>query len=150
MKKALFIALGGLCMVTGSTTMEALKNAGLRMPWTMAAIVVGGLSLIGVPLTTGFISKWYLVSAALEQDYWWLAGLILLGSLITAAYVWKILDMAYFRKAPDTQIVRAEPPLSLSIPTWILVIGNIYFGMDANFTASTATQAAFAILGVTP
>lgn len=150
MKTAVFMAIGGLFLVTGSTTTSALDNAGRRMPWTMAAIVVGGLSLIGVPLTTGFISKWYLVSASLEQDYWWLAGLILIGSLVTAAYVWKIVEIAYFRKDPEVVITRQEAPLSLLIPTWILVIGNIYFGVNASFTSSAAMQAASAILGATP
>lgn len=150
MKTAIFMAIGGLFITTGSTTIAALENAGRRMPWTMAAILIGGFSLIGVPFTTGFISKWYLVSAALEQNHWWLAGLILIGSLVTAAYVWKIVEIAYFRKNPDTQIVRQEAPLSLLIPTWILVTANIYFGIDAQFTGSTATLAATAITGITP
>ncbi len=150
MKTAIFMAIGGLFIVTGSTTTAALKNAGRRMPWTMAAILIGGLSLIGVPFTTGFISKWYLVSASLEQNFWWLAGLILLGSLVTAAYVWKIVEIAYFRKNPNEQVVRQEAPLSLLIPTWILVVANFYFGVDARFSGSIATQAANAILGVSP
>ncbi len=150
MKTAIFMAIGGLFVVSGTTTMAALKDAGRRMPWTMAAILIGGLSLIGVPFTTGFISKWYLVSAALEQNYWWLAGLILLGSLVTAAYVWKIVETAYFRKDPDAKVIRQEAPLSLLVPTWILVIGNIYFGINAQFTGSAATQAATAILSLTP
>ena len=115
---------------------------------TMAAILIGGLSLIGVPFTTGFISKWYLVSASLEQNYWWLAGLILLGSLVTAAYVWKLVELAYFRTDPKEEIVRQEAPLSLLIPTWILVVANIYFGINAQFTGSSATHAANAILGL--
>ncbi len=150
MKTAIFMAIGGLFIVTGSTTTAALKNAGRRMPWTMAAILIGGLSLIGVPFTTGFISKWYLVSASLEQNFWWLAGLILLGSLVTAAYVWKIVEIAYFRKDPNEQVVRQEAPLSLLIPTWILVVANIYFGIDARFSGSIATQAANTILGISP
>ena len=150
MKTALFMAIGGLFVTTGATTTQALINAGRRMPWTMAAIVVGGLSLIGVPLTTGFISKWYLVSAALEQNHWWLAGLILLGSLVTAAYVWKLVEIAYFRKDPDAPITRQEAPLALLVPTWILVLGNFYFGINAQFTGAAATQAAAAILGLTP
>ena len=148
MKTAIFMAIGGLFVVTGSTTTAALKNAGRRMPWTMAAILIGGLSLIGVPFTTGFISKWYLVSASLEQNYWWLAALILLGSLVTAAYVWKLVELAYFRTDPKEEIVRQEAPLSLLIPTWILVVANIYFGINAQFTGSSATHAANAILGL--
>ncbi len=150
MKTAIFMALGGLLVVTGSTSLDALRDAGRRMPWTMAAILIGGLSLIGVPLTTGFISKWYLVSAAFAQNAGWLAGLVLLGSLITVAYVWKIVELAYFRKDPNLAVVRQEAPVSLLIPTWILIVANIYFGIDAQFTGAAAMSAANAILGISP
>ena len=148
MKTAIFMAIGGLCYVTGTTNTASLQNAGRRMPWTMAAILIGGLSLIGVPFTTGFVSKWYLVSAALEQQYWWLASLILIGSLVTAAYVWKIVELAYFRKDQSIPIERQEAPLSLLIPTWILVLANIYFGVNVQLTGSQAVRAASALLGL--
>ncbi len=148
MKTAIFMAIGGLCYVTGTTNTASLQNAGRRMPWTMAAILIGGLSLIGVPFTTGFVSKWYLVSAALEQQYWWLAGLILIGSLVTAAYVWKIVELAYFRKDQSIPIERQEAPLSLLIPTWILVLANIYFGVNVQLTGPQAVRAASALLGL--
>ena len=148
MKTAVFLAIGCLLAVTGTTTIEALKNAGKRMPWTMAAIVVGGLSLIGVPFTTGFISKWYLVSAAFEQNMWWLSALVLIGSLITASYVWKIVEVAYFRTDPDAEIKRHEAPLALLVPTWVLVIANVFFGINAQFTGTQAMRAASDLLGI--
>ncbi len=148
MKTALFMAVGCLFVMTGTTTLASLKNLGRQMPWTMAAIVLCGLSLVGVPFTSGFISKWYLVSAAFEQNLWWIALLVLLGSIISAAYVWKIVEIAYFRKESDTKIVVKEAPLSILIPTWALVIANIYFGINAQFTGSQATQAAKAVLGM--
>ena len=147
MKTALFMAIGGLFVVTGSTNIDALKNAGRRMPWTTAAILIGGLSLIGIPFTTGFISKWYLVTAALDLNMWWLAALVLAGSLVTAAYVWKIVEIAYFRTEPEATQTRSEAPLSLLIPTWVLVIANIYFGINAQFTGAQAVRAAGAIFG---
>ena len=60
MKTALFMAVGCLFFMNGATQLTSLKNMGRKMPWTMAAIVICGLSLVGVPFTTGFISKWYL------------------------------------------------------------------------------------------
>ena len=62
------------------------------MPWTLSAFAIGGLSLIGVPLTSGFISKWYLILAALEQDWWWLALIVLGTSLIAVMYIWKVVE----------------------------------------------------------
>ncbi len=146
MKSAAFMAIGGLILMTGTASMESLTNAGRRMPWTTAAIVVAGLSLIGVPFTTGFISKWYLVSASLEGGLWWLAGIVLIGSLITAAYVWKIVEAAYFRKNDTISVQRSEAPAWLLVPTWVLVIANIYFGIHATFTGSQAIHAANSIM----
>ena len=150
MKTAVFMAIGCLFIKTGATSVESLKNAGRRMPWTTAAILLGGLSLIGIPFTTGFISKWYLVSAALDLDLWWLAGVVLLGSLITAAYVWKIVEVAYFRTDTGVSPPREEAPLSMLIPTWMLIIANVYFGVNAQLSGTQAVRAAGALLGVTP
>lgn len=52
------------------------------MPLTAFGLVIGGLSLVGIPGTAGFITKWYLVLAAIERDYWWLVALIVASSLI--------------------------------------------------------------------
>lgn len=149
-KTALFMALGGMIFVQGGASTQTLVNAGKRMPWTMAAIVIGGLSLIGVPFTTGFVSKWFLVSAALDAGSWFLAAVVLFGSLITAAYVWKIVELAYFSPRSDEIIERNEAPLALLIPTWLLVAANIYFGVNPTFTDAQATLAAQAIMGLLP
>lgn len=70
MKGALFLALGAVALVQGGTLMKHMAGLGRRMPLTAAAIVIGGLSLVGVPLTAGFISKWYLVLTALNAGLW--------------------------------------------------------------------------------
>jgi multicomponent Na+:H+ antiporter subunit D len=105
--------------------------------------------LIGVPLTVGFVSKWYLVQAALEQGLWPVAAVVLIGSLLAFTYVWKVVEVAYFGDVdPDADI--REAPLSLLVPTWVLVIANLYFGIDASLTARVATSAAQALMGVGP
>ena len=85
------------------------------MPWTMAAFVVGGLSLIGIPLTAGFISKWYLILAALKADLWWLAVLIVASSLLAVVYVWRVVEFAYFREpsADAAGLAQGEAPITL-------------------------------------
>jgi multicomponent Na+:H+ antiporter subunit D len=115
------------------------------MPWTTAAFVTGGLSLIGVPLTVGFVSKWYLILASLERDWWWLAVLVVASSLLSAVYIWRVVEVAYFRTPAATNV--AEAPLSLLLPTWILVIANVYFGVNASDTISFASTAAAQLLG---
>ena len=150
MKTALFMAIGGLVFKTGKLSIESLANIGRTMPWTASAILIGGLSLIGVPFTTGFISKWYLVNAALDIGMWWLAAIVLVGSLVTAAYVWKIVEITYFKRENPLIAERNEAPLSMLLPAWALIIANLYFGVNATFTGSQAILAAKAVLGLMP
>ena len=147
MKGALFMSMGCVMYRVGSVRLERMNGLGRAMPWTMAAFVVGGLSLIGVPLTVGFVSKWYLVQAALEQGMWPVAGVVLLGSLLALMYVWKVVEVAYFREA-DPELGISEAPLSLLAPTWVLVLGNLYFGINASDSVGVATRAAEMLLGV--
>tara|TARA_B100000809_G_scaffold266096_1_gene327317 strand:- start:856 stop:2328 length:1473 start_codon:yes stop_codon:yes gene_type:complete len=145
-KGALFMSMGCVMYRVGSVRLERMHGLGRVMPWTMAAFVVGGLSLIGVPLTVGFISKWYLVQAALEQGMWPVAGVVLLGSLLALMYVWKVVEVAYFHEA-DPELGISEAPLSLLVPTWVLVLSNLYFGINASDSVGIATRAAEVLLG---
>lgn len=147
MKGALFLAVGAVMYRVGSTALKDFSGLGRRMPWTAAAIVLGGLSLIGVPPTVGFISKWYLVLAALERGFWPVAALILLGSLLALVYVWRLVEAAYFgTPAADAPPLR-EAPLSMLLPVWLLVAANVYFGLHTEVSVGTATRAATALTG---
>jgi multicomponent Na+:H+ antiporter subunit D len=149
MKGALFMAVGAIVLRHGAATIDSVRGLGRTMPWTMAAFVAGGLSLIGVPLTVGFISKWYLVMASLETGRWPIAVLIVLSSLIGVIYIWRVIEAAYLEKPPEGRSAR-EAPLSMLIPTWALVGANIYFGIDAELTSRVAGAAARLLLGVAP
>ena len=149
MKGALFLALGCVYYRFGMTNMEQMRGIGQRMPWTMAAFVAGSLSLIGVPLTVGFISKWYLVMAALERGWWPLAVAVLAASLLALVYVWRVVEAAYFQApSPAHGNEISEAPRSMLIPTWALIIANLYFGIDTSLTVGVASQAAQQLLGV--
>lgn len=147
MKGALFLVLGAVFYRIGACSIDALAGAGKRMPWTMAAFVVGGLSLIGIPLTAGFISKWYLVLAALEKGWWPVAVLIVASSLLAVIYVWRVVETAYFRDPPPDAGEVAEAPLSLLAPAWVLAIANIYFGIDTRLPVGLARRAAESLMG---
>ncbi len=148
-KGALFMAMGCVMYRVGSVRIDAMAGLGRRMPFTMAAFVVAGLSLIGVPLTVGFVSKWYLVQAALAQGLWWIAVVVLVGSLLAVVYVWKVVEVAYLRPAPDGPAVR-EAPLAMLVPTWALVLTNLWFGVHATFTVGVASRAARFLVGGAP
>ena len=148
MKGALFMAMGCVMYRVGSVRLESMAGLGRAMPWTMAAFVAAGLSLIGVPLTVGFVSKWYLVQAALEQGLWPVAAVVLLGSLLAVVYIWRVVEVAYFRRTAAADV--REAPLGLLVPMWALVIANFWFGIDASMTAGVATRAAEVLIGGLP
>ncbi len=147
-KGGLFLAIGCVFLRISSVRLRDMAGLGRAMPWTMAAFVAGGLSLIGVPLTTGFISKWVLVQAAIEAGQWYAAVLVLVGSLLAIAYVWRVVEQAYF-VAPSNPAPRvSEAPLSMLVPTWILILANIYFGIDTSVTLGIARRAADTLMGL--
>jgi len=147
MKGGLFLAMGCVAYRVGSTRLRDIDGLGRLMPWTAAAFVAGGLGLIGVPLTAGFVSKWYLVTAALDKGSWAVALLIVLSSLLAVVYVWRVVERMYFRPAA-AEAVRQEAPLSLLLPAWILIGANIYFGIDAEMSVTVARRAAETLMGV--
>jgi multicomponent Na+:H+ antiporter subunit D len=151
-KTVLFMALGCIVYRTGSVNIASLAGIGRRMPWTMAAFVFGALSLIGVPLTVGFISKWYLLLAALERGWWPLAVVVVATSLLAAVYCGRVIEAAYFRDPrPDSiQSHAREAPLMMLVPVWILIAANVYFGIDTHLTVDIASRAAGTLLGTVP
>ena len=145
-KGAVFLLIGGAVAVIGrGTGFGNFAGVGRTMPLTSFGIVIAGLSLIGVPGTAGFVSKWYLVLAALEQGQWWLVLAIVGSSLLALAYVWRFVEMAYFR-APRAPRQR-EAPLSLLVPAWAMVAAVVYFGLETSFTVGSASAAADMLLG---
>ncbi len=145
-KCALFLALGCVAYRTGGAGIKDMQGLGRQMPWTMAAFVVGGLSLIGIPLTVGFVSKWYLVQAALEKGLWPVAGLIVAGSLLAVIYVWRVIEAAYFKAAAEDAPAVSEAPLAMLVPLWIIAAASIYFGVNASQTMDIALGAADVLL----
>lgn len=152
-KGAIFLLIGGIVAgmttrpgVTPALTLERLAGLGRQMPLTCFGIVIGGLSLIGVPGTAGFISKWYLVLAAMEKGQWWLVGAILASSLLAVAYVWRFVEVAYFREPPIHHKAVGEAPLRLLLPAALLIAATLWLGFDTSFTVGSALDAAEQLL----
>ena len=102
--------------------------------------------LFGVPGTVGFISKWYLVLAALDSGSYVVAFMILASSLLAVVYVWRIVEVMYFQGDGESHEGLSDPPLSMLIPTWVLIGGTIYFGFTTELTAGTASEIARMLL----
>jgi len=149
MKGALFLAMGNVFLRLGSVNLDALAGLGRTMPLTVAAFTLAGLSLIGVPATVGFVSKWYLVVAALERGWWPVAALIVVSSLLAVVYIGRVIEVAYFRPPPERP-APVEAPLSMVAPTWILAGACVYFGLDTSLTIGVASRAATVLLELAP
>jgi multicomponent Na+:H+ antiporter subunit D len=144
-KGALFLAVGAIIYRTGGPMMHNLAGQARLMPWTSAAIVVGGLSLIGIPGTVGFVSKWVLIQAAFEADLWPIAAAIVASSLIAVVYVWRLVEVLYLQPAREGAAKR-EAPLTMLIPIWVLVVAIVWTGFDADGLVSVARTAGESLL----
>lgn len=154
-KGALFMALGAFTISYGVRRIDDLKGLGQAMPLTGAAFTIGALSLIGVPFTVGFISKFYLVQAALEKGWWWAVAAVLTSSVIAVFYCYRMLLALWVSPAPEAAnrpggTVRSAP-LMILLPLWFLAIANLWFGVDATPIVDLARTAAEAAInaGVT-
>ncbi|HEU4644309.1 MAG TPA: proton-conducting transporter membrane subunit, partial [Burkholderiales bacterium] len=148
-KGALFLLVGGIALRAGGVDFARLRGLGRRMPLTSLGVTLAGLSLIGVPGTAGFVSKWYLVLGALEAGQAWLAALVVLTSLIAVAYVWRFVEAAYLSE-PEPGAPSGEAPLSMLVPSWVLVGACLWFGFDTSYTVEGARRAAALMLGNAP
>ncbi len=150
MKGALFFALGAIIYRVSTSKLSSLSGLGKMMPLSTSAFLISGLSLIGVPFTVGFVSKWYLVLGLLEKDWWPIALLALVSSILAVIYIWKTIEVLYFQDPKKGNQKIKEVGISLWLPMWVLVIANIYFGIDTDFTISIASSAAKLLMGGTP
>lgn len=171
MKGTLFLAVGAVVYKTGIEDISGLRGMGKKMPFTMAAFTVGALSMIGVPLTVGFVSKWYLALGALKAGMWFFVPIILISALLTAVYFWRIIESIYFKdsriqgakelseeasftptrepsnpRIPDSVV--DDAPSGMLVPTLILASLCIVFGIAAFMPVSIAEMAANMLLGV--
>ena len=148
MKATLFVALGCVFFRIGSVSLNEIAGLGRRMPVTMTAFTIAGLGLIGAPGTVGFISKWYLAVGALDSGSWLLVFLIVASSLISVVYVWRVVEVVWFREPTSKAVIAAsDPPASMLLPLVALAVATIYFGIDTRFTAGIAGKAAAMLIG---
>lgn len=147
MKTALFMSLGAIVYRIGTIKLADLAGIGRQMPLTMAVFVVGGLALVGVPGTAGFVSKWYLAVGAFDRGWWPLVFLILVTSLIAVVYVGRVVEVAWFREPSSFAAGAKDPPLSMLLPMLALAAATIYFGIDTEASAAIARRVAEGLIG---
>lgn len=148
-KGTTFLAVAALAMRYARLDLQDLGGAFARMPWTMGAFLLGSLSLIGMPGTAGFVSKWLLIRAALESGPY--GGLmvvaILLSSLMAVVYVWRVVAATAFAEpagngGDEVAPGRGEAPWEMLVVLWLAALANIWFGLDTDLQTELAGDAA--------
>ncbi len=156
-KASLFLVAGSLIYKTGITEISGLKGMGKKMPLSMATFTIGALGMIGIPLTTGFVSEWKLALGALEAGKGFIIPVILLSALLNAVYFGRVIEIIWFKtdevhghkeKGKHENDPITEAPKSLAIPPFILVTLSIIFGIGAFMPLSIAEKAASMLLGI--
>ena len=138
-KITLFLCAGSIYVSTHKTEISQLSGVARRMPWTMAAFALGSLSVVGIPPTSGFVSKWFLAMGTVDrhvalgaQDSFSLIflGVLLVSSLLNAIYLIPIVYKAYFEKGFDSsedEQIREVP--WMVIPLTITAAASLLLGM---------------------
>ncbi len=101
MKITLFFGAGTFAEVHGATQVHQLDGLGRRSPWTAAAFSLAALGMIGLPPLAGFVSKWYLGAGAVAQGATWVVAVLVISTLLNAAYFLPLLQRLWLRPAPD-------------------------------------------------
>ena len=127
-KITLFLCAGSIYVSAHKTEVSQLSGLARRMPWTMAAFSLASLSVIGIPPTSGFVSKWYLALGVVDGHTLVFLAVLLASSLLNAAYLGPIVYKAYFEKpAPEDGPIREVP--WMVVPLTISAAASLLLGM---------------------
>lgn len=94
-KSAMFMAAGNLLRFGGHDQITRLDRVAQRLPLTLTAFALAGVSVMGLPPSGGFIGKWLLLDATLRAGEWWWAVIFIVGGLLTAGYIFKVIGHAF-------------------------------------------------------
>jgi multicomponent Na+:H+ antiporter subunit D len=139
----LFAFAGIVVFRTGGQKLEDLQGLYRKMPVTMTAFTIGALSMIGVPPTAGFFSKWYLILGAIDAGSYHFMAALLISSLVNAILFFRIIEIAYFEPkvhhhaGHGPEIAISEAPLSMLMPLLVVAIGLIIVGLYSGTIVST-------------
>jgi multicomponent Na+:H+ antiporter subunit D len=139
---ALFLALGNIIYLRKQAAFMNLQGLFAAMPWTMAGLVLAALSIIGVPPTCGFFSKWYLVLGAFEAGAYHFAAALIISSLVCAVLFFKVFEICFFEPMAKSHghhgaVVMTEAPVSMLVPLGLVSTAIIAAGVYAGTIVNT-------------
>jgi multicomponent Na+:H+ antiporter subunit D len=152
MMLALFLVVGAIMYRNGNREIPQLRYLHRKMPFTLAAFVIAALSVIGIPPTCGFFSKWYLILGAIDANQWVFAAVLLISSLLNVILFFRVIEHAYLEPheehasgGSELAIATEEAPLTMLVPILVAAAGIMVFGVFSGKIISTVIQ--FAVPG---
>lgn len=147
MMLALFLIVGAIMYTSGDREIPHLRYMHRKMPFTMAVLVIAGLSVIGIPPTCGFFSKWYLVLGAIDANKWVFVAVLLISSLLNVILFFRVIENAYLEPGEEgthegfeAAVAFEEAPLSLLLPILIAGGGILSLGILSGEIISSVIQ----------
>jgi len=133
-KAAMFMAAGNIVRFCGHDRIADLDRVAQRLPLTMTAFALAGVSSMGLPPSGGFIGKWMLLEAALRAGQWWWVVILALGGLLAAAYIFKVIGYAFTQAGVlrQTRMV----PMTMEWAALVLALAAILLGLFAPWPLS--------------
>lgn len=125
-KASLLMAAAGMAESTGSGLVSELRGAAVRRPLAMSAFGLASVSLVGLPPTGGFVAKWYLLVASVESGQWWWTAVVLLGGILTAVYLMRVLRPGF---APPAQCAGQVVRRPGDLVALVLALAALAIGM---------------------
>ncbi|RLB91194.1 MAG: monovalent cation/H+ antiporter subunit D family protein [Deltaproteobacteria bacterium] len=142
---AMFLAVGNIVYKLKDVELSNLTGLFGKMPWTMAGFVLAAFSIIGVPPTCGFFSKWYLILGAFEKGAYHFAAALVISSLICAVLFFRVFEICFFsppsensgHKESHSHVAMAEAPISMLIVSGFVSLSLIVVGLYSGTIVNT-------------
>ncbi|MBO2989686.1 complex I subunit 5 family protein [Leucobacter tardus] len=128
-KAAMFLAAGNLAIAYGSDRLSDLRGAVSRMPGTVAALAVAGVSLAALPPTFGFVAKWQLLVSAIDRGAWWWAAVLAVGGLLAFGYTAAMIRATFNARGEEAPAPQQRTPVTLTVVPLTLAIASVVLGI---------------------
>lgn len=154
MTLCVFLGAAAIMSKTKGDSFDDLKGLFRKMPFSMGAFAVGALSIIGVPPTCGFFSKWYLISGGIEAGHYGFVVALLFSSLVNVILFFRIFEICYYEPFADhhhehehehEQVALNEAPASMLVPLMIVAVLLIVLGVYTSDIVTNIIQYAIPV-----
>lgn len=130
-KAAMFMAAGNLILATGESTLRGLAGSSRRLPLSLLVFGIASITLMGLPPSAGFTAKWLLLQAMVMSQQWWAVAALLIGTLLSAAYIFRVFRYSFDETAPRHHYQPLAPGMDLIALTLALIA--MALGLLAHF-----------------